>query len=68
MAGSLILSTPPPRITMEEHVEKLNKAAREFIKALREFDDAVEVDSEFTEEQFDQLVQDVIDNAREHSK
>lgn len=53
---------------MEEHVEKLNKAAREFIKALREFDDAVEVDSEFTEEQFDQLVQDVIDNAREHSK
>jgi hypothetical protein len=46
---------------MEEHINKLNKAAREFIAALRQFQDNTGSFNKGDEEQFDDFVQAVID-------
>jgi hypothetical protein len=46
---------------MEEHIEQLNKAAREFIAALRKFQDNTDSFNKGDEEQFDDFVQAVID-------
>jgi hypothetical protein len=46
---------------MEDRINKLNKAAREFIAALRQFQNDTDSFDKGDEEQFDDFVQAVID-------
>jgi methionyl-tRNA synthetase len=49
---------------MEEHINKLNKAAREFIAALRQFQNDTDSFNRGDEEQFDDFVQEIIDKVQ----